>query len=124
MVGIGVNCCQTVSDFDPAIQGFAGSLAMVTKKTVDRAQIAAQLILAFSQMDKDLFSCKDAIMECYEANCITVGKDISLVRGEEIRHGHATGIDRDGALIVRFPDGHSESVSSGEVSVRGMYGYV
>lgn len=46
------------------------------------------------------------------------------MRGEEVRHGLAQDIDEDGALVVRFPDGHTEAVNSGEVSVRGMYGYV
>ena len=27
-------------------------------------------------------------------------------------------------LVVRFEDGHMETVNSGEISVRGMYGYV
>ena len=124
VIGIGINCCQALKDFDPQIQGFAGSLAMATGKPVDRAQVAAQLILAFSQMDQNLFSCKEDIIKGYETNCITVGQDISLVRGDEIRHGHAIGIEESGALIVRFPDGHSEAISSGEVSVRGMYGYI
>ena len=124
IIGIGINCCQAVKDFDPEIQGFAGSLAMATEKAVDRALVAAQLIAAFSQMDSALFSGREEIMNRYEANCITVGQDISLVRGEEVRHGHAFGIGYDGALLVRFPDGHTEAVSSGEVSVRGLYGYI
>ena len=31
---------------------------------------------------------------------------------------------RGAALVVRFDDGHVETVNSGEVSVRGLYGYV
>lgn len=124
VIGIGVNCCQTEKDFDPEIQSFAGSLAMVTGKSIDRSLMAAQLIQAFSQMDNTLFSHKEDLIRRYESNCITVGQDISLVRGDEVRHGHATGIASDGGLLVRFSDGHIETVSSGEVSVRGMYGYV
>ena len=124
VIGIGINCCQSLTDFDPQIQGFAGSLAMASGKNIDRAQMAAQLILALSHMDKVLFTEKKAIMERYQAGCITVGQDISLLRGDEVRHGHAVGIDESGALLVRFPDGHTEAVSSGEVSVRGMYGYI
>ena len=124
VIGIGINCCQSAGDFDPEIQSFAGSLAMVTGKPIDRALVAAQLILAFSRMDKELFSRKEDIIRRYESNCITVGQDISLVRGDEIRHGHATGISSDGELLVQFSDGHTETISSGEVSVRGMYGYV
>jgi len=33
-------------------------------------------------------------------------------------------MDDAGALIVEFADGHRETVNSGEVSVRGMYGYL
>lgn len=124
VVGIGINCCQSAKDFDPAIQGFAGSLAMATGNPVDRAQVATALVLALSRMDSGLFSKKEETMKRYAENCITLGQDISLVRGEEVRHGHATGIGDDGALLVRFPDGHSEAISSGEVSVRGMYGYI
>ena len=49
---------------------------------------------------------------------------ISLVRGEEIRHGRALNVDDEGGLVVAFPDGSLESVTSGEVSARGMYGYI
>lgn len=124
VIGIGINCCQQLSDFDPEIQGIAGSLAMATGSEIDRAQVIASMIGAFSQMDRELFSKKDSIMDAYRADCITVNSDISLVRGDEVRHGHAMGIDDDGALLVQFPDGHVEPVSSGEVSIRGMYGYL
>ena len=60
----------------------------------------------------------------YRKDCITIGQDISLVRGEEVRHGKALDVDDAGALVVLFPDGHTETINSGEVSVRGMYGYV
>ena len=36
----------------------------------------------------------------------------------------ALGIDRDYGLIVRYGDGREETVRSGEVSVRGLYGYI
>ena len=75
-------------------------------------------------MSSRLLRDRAGIMAQYRADCMTVGRDISLVRGDEIRHGHAFGIDENGGLLVRFSDGHEESVSSGEVSVRGMYGYV
>ena len=38
--------------------------------------------------------------------------------------GIAKGITRTGELIVRREDGTMEEVRSGEVSVRGIYGYV
>ena len=71
-----------------------------------------------------MLSGKEEMLQEYRSRCVTLGKEISLVRGEEIRHGTALDVEGEGALLVRFPDGHVEPVSSGEVSIRGMYGYI
>ena len=124
IIGIGINCCQQESDFPEEIRTVAGSLAMVTGAPVDRARLAAAELEALREMSAGLISRKSEIMAQYRKDCITLGQEVSLVRGEEVRHGLAQDIDEDGALIVRFPDGHAEAVNSGEVSVRGMYGYI
>lgn len=124
IIGIGINCCQQIEDFAPDIRQIAGSLSMVTGKTIDRCKVAAAMMDALHQMSENLLTGRDSILEAYRAGCITLGQDISLVRGDEVRHGHAVDVDQAGALIVRFADGHTEAVNSGEVSVRGMYGYV
>lgn len=124
IIGIGINCCQQASDFDPSIRHIAGSLSMVSGRPVDRAAVAAAMMEALQHMDSLLLSQKQALLNRYRSNCITVGQEISLVRGSEIRHGKALDVDDEGALIVAFADGHTEAVNSGEVSVRGMYGYV
>lgn len=124
IIGIGINCCQQAEDFSPEIRDMAGSLSMVSGQSVDRCAVAAAMMEALWKMDKTLLTGKDAMLESYRRSCITVGQDISLLRGEEIRHGHAVDVDENGALVVHFADGHLEAVNSGEVSVRGMYGYV
>lgn len=121
VIGIGINCLQKPEDFPAELQEIAGSLAMFSPCAVDRAQVAAQMVNALYKISR---MCKQDIMTLYRKDCMTVGTDVSLVRGSEVRHGHAEEIDDDGGLLVRFPDGHLETVSSGEVSVRGMYGYV
>lgn len=124
IVGIGINCCQNQVDFAPEIQSTAASLGMVTGQEIDRSAVAAAMMEALQAMDARLLTGKEETLRQYRKDCITVGQDISLVRGEEVRHGHAVDVDGEGALVVRFPDGHTEAVNSGEVSVRGMYGYV
>ena len=106
------------------IRSIAGSLSSVSKKEIDRSKVAASMIEALHHMDMQLLTGKADMMARYRRDCITLGQEVSLVRGEEIRHGTALDIDEDGALIVRFSDGKQETVNSGEVSVRGMYGYV
>ena len=124
VIGIGINCCQTESDFPEEIRGIAGSLASVSGQTIDRARIAAAMMDALYRMDQTLLTKKSSTMEHYRRDCITLGQEISLVRGDEVRHGTALDIDSDGALVVLFPDKSVEAVNSGEVSIRGMYGYV
>ena len=46
-----------------------------------------------------------------------------LEPGNEYK-AHAIGINQTGELIVRTPDGKEKEIYAGEVSVRGVYGYV
>ena len=125
IIGIGINCCQSQKDFPEDIRSIAASLTMVTGKEIDRAKVAAAMMEALYRMDTILLTEKQAILERYRKDCITIGQEISLFRvGEEVRHGIAADMDHQGALIVEFADGHRETVNSGEVSIRGMYGYL
>lgn len=124
VVGIGINCCQQPEDFAPEIRDMAGSLSMIAGKPVSRSALASAMLEALAQMDRQLLTGKAQMMTQYRKDCITVGREISLVRGDEIRHGLAVDVDEEGALLVQFPDGHKEAVNSGEVSVRGLYGYI
>jgi BirA family biotin operon repressor/biotin-[acetyl-CoA-carboxylase] ligase len=124
IVGIGINCNHRLPDFPPELQEMAASLAMHTGKPVDRCRLAAQLIRQLYDMDRGLLRDKGGIMDLYRAGCMTLGREVSIHRFEEVRHGTAMDVDDDGGLVVRFPDGHTETVAAGEVSVRGMYGYL
>lgn len=125
IIGIGINCCHRETDFTPEIRNIAASLSMVTGKETDRAQVAAAMMDSLHHMDGILLTEKTAILNRYRQDCITIGQEVSLLRvGEEVRHGRAVGMDDEGALLVTFADGHTEAVNSGEVSVRGMYGYL
>lgn len=124
IIGIGINCCQRPGDFPPEIRDIAGSLAMITGAEIDRSRVAAAMMDALWEMDGGLLTGKAALLDRYRRDCVTLGQEVSLVRGEEIRHGKALDIDSQGALVVEFAPGQAEAVNSGEVSIRGMYGYV
>ncbi len=124
IIGIGINCCQAKEDFPEDIQGMAASLAMVTGQEIDRSRLAAALMESLHTMDQTLLSGKDAMLAQYRKDCITLGQDVSLHHADgTLRHAKAITVDGEGALVVEFADGHRETVSAGEVSVRGMYGY-
>jgi len=124
IIGIGINCLQKPEDFPPEIRDIAASLAMVTDREVPPESMAAAMLEALHRMDGILLSEKRDILSRYRENCITIGQEISLLRGDAVRYGTALSVDDDGALVVAFRDGTVQTVNSGEVSVRGMYGYV
>ena len=124
IAGIGINCCQQEEDFDPTIRQIASSLTMAAEKPISRSRLAAEMCRTLWEMDNKLISGKEQLMQRYRENCITLGQDISVVRQDSVQHGYALDIDENGALIVRMEDGGISTVNSGEVSVRGMYGYV
>lgn len=116
VVGIGINCRN--QEFPEDIRHIAISAEAVTKKAVDRSKLSAALISALQKMDKILLTQKSEIMARYKENCITLGQEIFLLRGDEKRPCRALGLNIDGALQVIYADGTTEFVNSGEVSVR------
>ncbi len=124
IVGIGINCSQMESDFPSEICPIATSLQIQTGNETDRSRVIAAMLVSLEEMSQKLLKQKEQIMAQYRKDCITVGQEISVVAGDSIRHGTAISVDDDGALLVCFSDDHIETVNSGEVSVRGMYGYI
>ena len=124
IVGIGINCLQQPEDFPPEIAGLATSLSLAAGHTIPPAKLAAAMVEALWKVDKSLFSEKAQLMAEYKENCITLGKEIQVIRQDQVCRGKALDLDADGGLLVQYEDSSAETVSSGEVSVRGMYGYL
>ena len=124
IIGIGINCTQQPEDFPKELQEIAGSLKMVSEREIDRTLVAAKMIEAFYEMNRGLLEKKSQMISDYRKACITLGQEISVFRNGISRHGRALDVDEDGALLVAYEDGSTETVNSGEVSVRGLYNYV
>ena len=124
VIGVGINCCQDMGDFPSDLQDMAISLKAITGKSQEPAVLAASVIIALHRLSLELLTKKADIMARYRNDCITLGQDVVILHGDSKRYGTAVHVDDDGTLTVRLADGSMEQVSSGEVSVRGMYGYV
>ena len=96
IVGIGVNCCQKAEDFPPEIRDRACSLAMAAGREIDRCRVAAAMMEALWEMDASLFTGKKDMLRFYRENCVTIGKEISVVGAGEVRHGRALDVDDEG----------------------------
>lgn len=124
IVGIGINCGQQTDDFPPELQQMAVSLSMALGRPVEREQIIAAVLRQLAQASDALLTDASDWMHSYRTHCLTIGKDVQLIRGDTVRYAHVDDMDDQGALLVTLADGTKEKVFSGEVSVRGMYGYI
>ena len=121
VLGIGINCSQLPGDFDESIRDMATSARMVLGKEADRERLIAEMVRSLERME--LYSSADMLLR-YKKDCITLGNYVSILRGDEVRHALALDVDAGGGLIVRYDSGETGTVTSGEVSVRGLYGYI
>ncbi len=122
LVGIGINCCQTAKEeFPQPVQEIAASLAMVTGKPVSREKLCAEIIYCLETMP--LLSGKEDLMAQYRKDCITLGKEILLINGENKQCATALSVDENGGLVAQLPGGDIITVASGEASIRSKTGY-
>ena len=124
VVGIGINCNQTEADFDMSIRHMATSARIIRGREANRNRLIAEMVSALSMMDRSLFSHRFDLMQRYKSDCMTLGRQVSILRGDEVRHAVALDIDPEGGLVVQYDNGERGTVTSGEVSVRGLYGYI
>ena len=59
----------------------------------------------------------------YSAACLNLGRRVRVLRPDGERSALAVSLTPDYGLAVRYDDGTEEVLRSGEVSVRGLYGY-
>ncbi len=119
VVGVGVNCSRREEDFPPALRGTAGSLLSQTGRRPDRNLLAAALIRELSRLPELDWR------EEYRARCLNLGKPVQVLRpGQEPIPALALDVGPQAELLVRLADGRQLAVNAGEVSVRGLYGYV
>lgn len=122
MIGIGVNVNELEADFSDGLGKIATSLALETGKTFCRAKLAAEIIKQLDSMCSDWPHAKQVYLDSYRKDNITTGKEIIVIKKSEEKEAVAVDITDDFALQVRYKDGESEVLSSGEVSIRGLYG--
>ena len=124
VVGIGVNALQEAEDFSPEVAAIATSLAAELGRPVSRPALAAALIARLDRLRTALVSGDtEAYLAEYRRRCVNLGKRVRLLYPAGEDSGEAMDVDRDFGLVVRRDDGTVTTVRSGEVSVRGLYGY-
>ena len=124
VTGIGINV--NTEQFAPELEDKATSLKCQLGKNVKRSS----LLVAVTEAFEDYYSrfqetCDMSLLkEEYNKMLVNKGRQVSILDPRGSYEGTALGIDATGSLLVEREDGKVEAVISGEVSVRGIYGYV
>ena len=124
VIGVGINA--NLSRFPEEIAATATSLKLELGREIDRARLIAAVMNEFEPLyaafeeTGSLAGMKDL----YNNVCVNKDRPVRVLDPKGEYTGIARGIDESGALLVERGDGTIRKVSSGEVSVRGIYGYV
>ncbi len=124
VVGIGINVNEM--DFSEEIRQSATSLKLALGRTVSRAQLTARIWERFEE-NYETFEAAGSLAPlqgAYEALLVNTGRRVRVLDPQSPFDGLAEGITETGELRVRTDQGEIRTVGAGEVSVRGVNGYV
>lgn len=122
--GVGINVNQ--NEFPEFIAENATSLYRESGRTFSRAQLIALTMERF-ETNYEIF-CRGGdmseLMAAYNELLVNRQAQVRVLDPKGEYEGVALGINNMGELLVKKADGTMEAVYAGEVSVRGIYGYV
>lgn len=125
VIGAGINCNQT--DFIEEISNNATSLFLEEQKYIDRAKLIGSIMSCFER-NYEVFEKTQDLSELYQKYnkfLVNAGREVRVLDPAGEYNAVAEGINKSGELIVhRIDNGEAVTVYAGEVSVRGIYGYV
>lgn len=124
MIGVGINVGR--QEFAPELADKATSIESECGCRFSRAAFIAEILSAFEKAYEEFIRTGDlsGLRESYEGLLVNKGQEVNVLDPNGDYRGTALGITDTGELRVRLADGSVENVYAGEVSVRGIYGYV
>lgn len=123
-VGVGINV--NIRKFPKEIQNTATSLCLETGRPIKRAPVIAAVMRRFEENYGIFMQTGDmsGLMGKYSRFLVNRGREVLILEKGSDYRAYAEGINRKGELVIRREDGTKENICAGEVSVRGIYGYV
>ncbi len=125
VVGTGINVLQRA--FPVEIADVATSLLLeVGEGRIDKQRLITTCVGRFMKLYDKFVETKDLdfMKADYEELCVNISGDLRIEAADGGFTGKGLGITATGELVVEKKDGEILRVGSGEVSVRGIYGYV
>lgn len=123
IVGIGINV--NTESFPEEISHMATSLQLETGMRINRADLIEAVCEQFEDVYEVYLQTQDLrnLVKEYNAHLVNMHQNVRVLDAKDPYEGRAMGITPRGELMVDTWESR-KLVSSGEVSVRGIYGYV
>lgn len=124
VIGTGINC--NAKNFVAEGLADATSLAIETGQEIVRETLIAKVMVRFEENFNIFLKTKDLtnLMLKYNQLLANNGREVLISGTGEDWSGVARGINERGELLVEDKSGEVKNIFTGEVSVRGIYGYV
>lgn len=124
IIGVGINVNGLCVPQE--LKESATSLRIETGRELSRAALLARVLEKFEQHYEQFCVVGDLsiIQEAYNRMLVNVGKEVRVLEPGDEYSAMSHGINHLGELQVEREDGTKCSIFAGEVSVRGIYGYV
>lgn len=121
VLGIGLNVNININDFPKDLKNIVGT---VNTPPGRRNKFAALIINEVFRVQKEINqyasnrSDEPVFMDEYRQRSMILGNNIYIIRDEERIEAKAIDIDRHGGLWVRYKNGKTELLNTGEISIR------
>lgn len=126
IAGIGLNVNTHTDQFPSDLARSATSIYQETGIHIDRNRLIADILNSFETLYENLAR-PDGFAQFrmrYRDLCITLGRRVRVCSANEEFEGTAMDITGECTLLVKLDDGTVREILSGDVSVRGIAGYI
>ncbi len=126
-IGVGVNAnARSAEEFPEEMRQTATSLRIESGRQINRAALLERILTRFERYYEQFEQTLDlsGLIDAYQKHLVNVDAQVRVLDPAGEYTGISRGVSRTGELIVEKEDGSIVNVYAGEVSVRGLYGYV
>ena len=126
VLGIGINVNLEEDDFPETLKEKASSLKIIEGQDINKVKLLALVLNHFEKLYQSF------MLEGNLSKTIKIVRERSVLKDKQVKilgtssekTARVLGIDGEGRLVVKYEDGSAENLAYGEVSVRGLDGYI
>lgn len=124
VVGVGINVNSKA--FSEDLLDKATSLCLESGKVIQKEVLTSELLGIFWDTYAQFLEVGNLsfLQKEYNEMLVNCGKEVVVLEPGNEYTAQAVGMNQMGELIIRMEDGKEKTIFAGEVSVRGIYGYV